>query len=61
MNQFSSNVKSFGYFLFISMKEEGAPSLVTATHVDLFSSVENKISLVAEGMVLKGRWLITAQ
>ena len=54
-------MKSFGYFLFISMKEEGAPSLVTATHVDFFSSVENKISLVVEGMVLKGRWLITAQ
>ena len=44
-NKFSSNGKSFDHFLFTSMKEEGAPSLVTTTHVDFFSSMENKISL----------------
>lgn len=67
MNQLSSNVNSFGHFLFISIKEEGAPSLVIAIHVDDFSSMKNKIGwklvfcIVAEGMVFKERWLITAQ
>lgn len=44
MGQVSNNVKSLGLSLFIFLKESGVAFLVTVTHVDVFSSMNNKIS-----------------